>query len=166
MNERNRDPERPRVPPDNDSADGSSELLRAPHDGLARKPAAAIALREITVAAGRSPEMIRYHFVGQDALVAASIDASWSRVRTSLDKLRRPPDEARTGCSRLVLACLRISFLKRRGIHRRSLDTVRTATLIVSVTGCPVRLLDRLSPVWASGSDCATDAVAAVIDAF
>ncbi len=43
-----------------------------------------------------------------------------------------------------------VAGLIQRGIYRASLDPIRTAILIMSLTGCPVRLLDTLAPRWIS----------------
>lgn len=46
-----------------------------------------------------------------------------------------------------------ITELMRQGIYRASLNPARTAILIMSLTGCPVRLLDTLAPRWLNEED-------------
>lgn len=41
-----------------------------------------------------------------------------------------------------------IAALVQRGIYRSTLDPARTAILIMSLAGCPVRLLETLAPRW------------------
>lgn len=63
-----------------------------------------------------------------------------------------------------------ISQLIMRGIYRQSLDPNRAAILIMSLTGCPVRLLETLTPRWISAEKLQEpgwlDDVVAMVDAL
>lgn len=63
-----------------------------------------------------------------------------------------------------------ISQLIARGIYRQSLDPNRASILIMSLTGCPVRLLDTLTPRWISDEKLQDpdwiDDIAAMVDAL
>lgn len=185
-------PERPRGRPRRDQrADVPDGLLRALSKALEHKPANEITVREIAASAGTSPEMVRYYFNSKDGLIAALLDTSFARVRSSLTGLKLCLAKAGSGHSRLIVDCLgalylherqssklfnsefarvrseerddesrnrafvivealhrEIGKLVERGIYRADLDCARMAVLIMSLTGCPVRLLDTIAPQW------------------
>lgn len=63
-----------------------------------------------------------------------------------------------------------ISGLMARGVYRSTLDPARAAILIMSLTGCPVRLLETMSPRWINEETLHdpqwVDDVAAMVDAL
>lgn len=91
-------------------------------------------------------------------------NSAFARNRTRPHGLNRPDR------SDAIIEVLheQISGLMARGIYRATLDPARAAILIMSLTGCPVRLLETMAPRWISEETlrdpCWTDDVAAMID--
>jgi AcrR family transcriptional regulator len=60
----------------------------------------------------------------------------------------QPMELARRSGTIVEAMCQILVGLVERDIYRPTLDPVRAAILIMSLTGCPVRLLDTLAPRW------------------
>lgn len=80
----------------------------------------------------------------QERLAGTLFNSLFVHVRSA----RR--QDHRAGRPDTIIAALHdlINSLKSRGHYRASLDTNRTAIMMMSLTGCPVRLLETLDERW------------------